>query len=336
MNASQSVQACERSSNETTAEFWAVTSEADGTACTAAPADQRTAGAGLERLQQDTTRMERFLLNKLIDSSELQKYMGECDGEKERRILNEPVYIHQASHAAMGEILGVVAHKWRQPLNSIALIIHNMVDAWKFGEMNAELLERSELRAMEQINLLSRTIDDFRSFLDPDSTTEHFDPVESVKLVVAQLSGWFSDSSVIDIRVTDESGGSLQAVGCQHAFERVIVNLVCNANDAIEERQRGIGPISSGVITVSLICSEKNIVISVEDNGTGIDESNWAHVFEPYFTTKHKSDGFGMGLYMSKLIVVNSMNGNMWFENIPGGARFSIMLPALSEERMRV
>jgi len=232
--------------------------------------------------------------------------------------------------------LGVVAHKWRQPLNSIALIIHNMVDAWKFGEMNAELLERSELRAMEQINLLSRTIDDFRSFLDPDSTTESFDPVESVKLVVAQLSGWFSDSSVIDIRVTDESGGSLLAVGCQHAFERVIVNLVCNANDAIEERQRGIGPISSGVITVSLNCSEKNIVISVEDNGTGIDESNWAHVFEPYFTTKHKSDGFGMGLYLSKLIVVNSMNGNMWFENIPGGARFSIMLPALSEERMRV
>lgn len=332
MNASQNVQ----TGNDTTTDFWTVIREADESTHTGEPADQRTVDASLERLQPYTPRLERFLLRKHVEFSEVRNFMRDCDGEKDTRILDKQVSIHQARHAAMGEILGVVAHKWRQPLNSIAMIIHNMVDAWNFGELNDELMERSESRAMEQINLLSRTIDDFRSFLDPDSTTDSFDPVESVKLVVAQLSGLFSNSSVIDVRVTNESGAVFHATGCQNAFERVIVNLICNANDAIEERQRGINPISGGVITVSLMCAQKNIVISVEDNGTGIDESNLAHIFEPYFTTKRKSDGFGMGLYLSKMIVENSMNGNMWFENIPGGARFSIMLSALSEERTHV
>jgi len=323
------------SANEAQAEFDADTLDAKKTACSTESLDCETADSGLKSFQQNTTRRERFLLSKHIEEKELQKFIGDSvDKEKDIRDLNEPCNIHKARHAAVGELLGVVAHKWRQPLNSIAMIINNMVDAWKYGEMNDELMERSELRAKEQINILTRTIDDFRSFLDPDTTTEYLDPVKGVKAVVAELSTWFSDSSTIEIRVTNESEEPFQALGCQHAFERVIVNLICNANDAIQQHQLIVGSESKGVISVCLAYTTKNIVISVEDTGGGIDESNQAHIFEPYFTTKHKDSGFGMGLYLSKLVVENSMNGKLWFENLFEGARFCVQLPAISGERM--
>lgn len=332
MNVSPNARSSELPTNTAPAEFHTMAWDK-----TSAGPVAGTDNVRLELLQQHTTHMERLLLSKHIETSELQKFMGiGADGVISRETLDVHTSLDQVRRAAMGEILGVVAHKWRQPLNSLALIIQNMADAWKYGEMDDELMVRSEFRAMEQINLLSRTIDDFRNFLASDTATEQFDPAENVKLVIAQLSGWFSDFSALDIRVSDESGGGLQAVGCQQAFQRVIVNLLCNANDAIQEQQRVSDSKSKGIITVSLTRNEESVVICIEDTGGGIEQSNLAHIFEPYFSTKNKGDGFGLGLYMSKLIVENSMNGNLWFESIPGGARFCIRLPARMGERMRV
>ena len=290
------------------------------------PIAASVASVSLVRFQQNTSRKERLLYSEHIEMVKMSKCGGNGTDEETGRIPVGSISVHKDHHAVVGELLGVVAHKWRQPLNTIAMIIHNLADARKFGELTDELMEHSESRAIEQIHLLSRTLDDFRAFLDPDTTTEHFDPLESVKTVVARLSGWFTGTSTIRIRA-DRSCADLQAAGCQHAFERVIVNLLCNANDAIEELQHGIDNESGGVITVSMMCVEEHIIISVEDNGGGIDESHVGHIFEPYFTTKQKESGFGMGLYLSRLVIENSMNGKIWFDIIPGGARFSILLP---------
>lgn len=334
MNASQNIQTNSFPVNESVAGNRTVTGIPRGTALLPASANQGTVAEKLEQMQQYITHMERLLLCKYFESSELQKQMETClDEEKTKRMMNEQVLIHQARHAAMGEVLGIVAHNWRQPLNAIALITQNMVDAWKYGELNSDLMERLAFRAMEQINKLSHTIDDFRSFLDPNNTTDHFDPVESVNLVVDLLSGWFSDFSAVDIRILNESDKALLVEGRQHAFQQVIFNLLCNSNDAIQERKRGLEPISRGIMSVRFKCTDDEIVISFADNGGGIDESIRAQIFEPYFTTKHKADGFGIGLFMSKLIIENTMHGNLCFENIPGGARFSIRLPRLSAER---
>jgi len=296
-------------------------------------ADQAT-DVRLQRLQQNASHMERLQLRKSDESNNSWSVMASCpeDAKKIQRT-HERVTIDQTHHAATGEILGVIAHKWRQPLNAISLIVQNVADAWKHGELNDAIMERFEHRILEQINLLNSTIDDSRSYFAADTATEVFDPAESVRTVVNQLSGWFSRYITIDVRVANESGGTVRAVGCKNAFERVIVNLLCNANDAIEERQCGNSHTSSGIITVDITCSDEDIVIRVEDTGGGIDASNAAQIFKPYFTTKSKADGFGMGLYLSRLIVENSMNGGLWFENIPGGAQFNIRLPALRGER---
>lgn len=289
----------------------------------------RTVDDRLERLQQYTTHLERLLLNRSSEVSELHKYLAICfDGESNFKNCSEQIVIHQARHAAMGEILGVIAHKWRQPLNSISLIIQNLVDAWKFGEMNDELMVHSEYRIMEQVSQLTRSIDDFRSFLDPVTVSEFFDPIESVKQVIALLNGLFSDFSNLDIQINDYSRKTFQATGCQNAFQQVIFNLLTNAKDAICDRQRSDSKVFNGVISVSFTNCKDDVVITIADNGGGIAASVMEHIFEPFYTTKHKTNGIGIGLYVSRLIIENSMSGSLWANNIQDGAFFGIRLPA--------
>lgn len=329
MNASQNKHSSNSSYRDTPDRFHSIIENARVASRVAESVDREACDVRFERMQQYATHLERVILNKCSESSELQKYLNiYFEGEKNLRNFNDRIIIRQARHAAMGEILGVISHKWRQPLNSIALIIQNIVDAWKYGEMDDDLMERSEHRAMEQVTQLTRTIEEFRSFLGPVVTSGQFDPVESVKTVVALLSGVFSDFSTVDVKVENDSCQAFQVTGCQHSFQQVIYNLLSNANDAIRERQRGINPVVNGIIIVSFLPAENDIIITVADNGGGIDDTFAEHVFEPYFTTKQNTDGFGIGLYMSKLIVEKSMNGTLWFENIPEGARFSIRLNA--------
>jgi signal transduction histidine kinase len=240
--------------------------------------------------------------------------------------------IHPARYAAMGEMLGTIAHQWRQPLNVISLTVQNMKDAWDYGEFNAELLDRSVFKTMEQVMLLSRTIDDFRTFLNPVETSEIFNPVECVKECVGLLSGWFSNFPAIEVRNTDEAANDIRIAGCQNVFKQVIINVLNNANDAIQGRQRSIGPAFRGEVSINIRCRDDYAVICIADNGGGIAESAMDHIFEPYFTTKDKANGIGIGLYVSKLIIENSMNGSLWGENIPDGALFGIKLPLALDE----
>lgn len=180
MNGSVNIQPADCSIDEEQVRYFGVSANAGGPAWAIAPADRGTFDIRMKRLQQYATHMEAQLLHKYDEVNALQSVMeSNAEEMRQMQVELERVSIYQARHAAMEEILGAVAHKWRQPLNCIALIIQNIVDAWKYGEMTDELLERSGFRAMEQINLLSCSIDDFRSSLDPDSTADHFELNES-------------------------------------------------------------------------------------------------------------------------------------------------------------
>ena len=233
---------------------------------------------------------------------------------------HEQVMIHQARHAAMGEMLGTIAHQWRQPLNVISLVVQNMKDAWEYGEFSGELLNLSVSRTMEQIVFLSRTIDDFRMFLNPVETSEFFNPIQCVHEIVGVLSGWFSDFPAITVETTDAAEPDVRIAGCHNAFTQVILNLLNNANDAVHEQQRRIGSGFHGLITIHCERRDKDVVISISDNGSGIDVLEIDHIFDPYFTTKHTLNGIGVGLYISRMIVEHSMNGSLWAENIQSGA----------------
>jgi len=254
------------------------------------------------------------------------------DDQQKKYCLHEQIMIQQARKAAMGELLGVVAHKWRQPLNVISLLVQNIKDAWDFGELDESFLQQSTFRILEQVNLLSHTIDDFRSYLNPSNGEEQFNPEQSVREVIAVLSSCFTNFARITLLATDEEQ-EVQVTGSRHGFQQVAHNLLCNANDALFEQQRRNGSAFSGLITISFQRDEHHIIITVSDNGGGIEESMKDRIFDPFFTTKKNSNGFGVGLYLSKIIVENSMLGSLWHENSADGSRFFIRLPIATVAR---
>lgn len=293
------------------------------------------ADSRLERLQQYTSCLEALLMQKNHESSQMQLNMKSCLDQAEQKLAErERIMIHQAGHAAMGKMLGLVAHKWRQPLSVISLLVQNMKDAWEYGEFDEGLLNESNLNIMEQVNRLSRTIEDFRNYLNPPRCSEYFNPKQCVKDMVTLLSNCFSSFSDVKLVEQELPVDDLQVSGSHYAFQQVMHNLLTNANDAIQQRRQSeAGTGFSGLITVSFWHLEDTVVISVADNGIGVDESIQEQIFEPFFSLKEHDGGLGVGLCLSKIIIENSMGGSLLFENCDSGAMFNIHLPLVTAER---
>ncbi|NVN91227.1 MAG: HAMP domain-containing histidine kinase [Desulfuromonadales bacterium] len=299
------------------------------------PARGETNETTLERMERYTNHLESLILRKNEEMHSMQRIMAlRVEEEIQKVKLNERVMIHQARQAAMGELLGVIAHQWRQPLNVIALIVQNMKETWEAAEFDSSFLDHSISRAMEQICLLSRSIDDFRGFLKPAAHSEHFDPKQCLKEILALITSWFSNFTTYEIRITDETEGGVRVAGCQNAFQQVILNLLRNADDAIQEQSRRIGRSFRGAVEIRFRRTD-DLIVSIANNGVSIDESALESIFNPYFTTKNRNNGFGIGLYLSRIIIESNMNGSIWAEYIPDGALFGIRLPAMPMERSR-
>ena len=292
--------------------------------------DQMRADTRLERLQQYTTHLEVLLMSKYREIHNLHDIMdSRIEEVRQKQLEHERIMIHQARRAAMGEAMGVIAHKWRQPLNAISLSVQNVKDAWECGEFNEEFLDRTTLQIMERIKLLSQMIDDYRSYIKPSVSTGHFNPIPCVRALVPLFTSVLSCFTAIEIQDIDAIREDIQVTGSQDSFRQVIHNLLCNAADAVQKQKVRLGATFCGAITIAFRQVENDIIITVADNGGGITESLQEQIFDPLFTTKDDNGGFGIGLYLSKIIIENSMDGSLWFDSIPGGARFSIRLPCL-------
>ncbi|GEM_PF-1537116 len=297
-------------------------------------AEQAVVENKLERLKQYTVYLEGLLICTNAELNRLQSLLAARSyEEKQRHAVHEQIMIQQARKAAMGDMLGVVAHKWRQPLSAISLVIQNMKDAWEYGEFDGELLLQASSSVVEQVNLLSRTIDEFRSYLIPPDSADYFNPKQCVKDAVILLSNCFSHFTAIEIQDADLLDDDLQVAGSHYGFQQVMHNLLRNANDAVQEQQHRIGADFAGAITISFQRLDDEIVIRVADNGGGIPESIMERIFDPLFTTKQENEGLGVGLYVSRIIIENSMGGRLWSENDNDGALFFIRLPVVKAER---
>lgn len=248
---------------------------------------------------------------------------------------NEALLIHQSRLAAMGEMIGAIAHQWRQPLNALAIAMQDLQDAYQFDELDAKYLDEMVSGGMKQIQHMSRTIDDFRNFFRPDKAKELFNPrrvvEESLKLVAVQLE-WHHIHSELDCDCPDESEGQCEVrlEGYPGELKQVLLNVINNAKDAIMARQAGEGEEFQGLIRLNLSPHQGGSRIVVEDNGGGIDSDHFDRVFEPYYTTKEEGKGTGIGLYMAKMIIEEHMHGRIYADNIDGGTRFTIELKSIA------
>jgi signal transduction histidine kinase len=260
-----------------------------------------------------------------------------------RRRKNEQILIQQAKLAAMGEMLGAIAHQWRQPLNSLGLCIQNIKDSHSFGELSQDYLDRTVQDSMAQLNHMSRTIDDFRDFFRADKESSPFDVMLTVGEVLTLFSAQLTSHDIGFVltcgthqktfsKVQDIVACSAKiTLGCKNEFEHVILNLVNNARDAIlERRQLGMmPPAEQGLIAFEFQGTEGVILIRVKDNGCGIPSQMRDRIFEPYFTTKGPDKGSGIGLYLSKIIIEDHLHGKLSVEECEQGASFVMVLPAV-------
>lgn len=229
--------------------------------------------------------------------------------------------------AAMGEMLGAIAHQWRQPLNTLSTYIASLQPAYANDKINREFVQKLTTEADTQIQFMSKTIDDFRHFFRPSKQKVPFDIVEAinsaVKLMQAQLK-----QGDIELKFKREDGsGPLVVQGYQSEFVHVLVNILANARDAIEERIMHENNNVTRQIEIDVLNKGMDVVIRIRDHGRGIPEHLLTKIFDPYFTTKATLSGAGIGLYMAKIIVEKEMSGQLSAQNTRVGAQFTLRIP---------
>jgi PAS domain S-box-containing protein len=232
----------------------------------------------------------------------------------------DQVLISQNRQAAMGEMIGNIAHQWRQPLNALSVLMANLQFAHLNSELTEPLMKESTNTAHRLIQKMSTTIDDFRNFFRPDKEKTVFSALEQVNLTVQMVEKAFCNNS---ITIVINTGNDCSLWGFANEFSQVLLNLLSNARDAIVARG-----IPSGTIIVAAREENGMGVVTVHDNGGGIPEAILDKIFDPYFSTKET--GTGIGLYMSKMIIERSMGGHITVDHFGDGCRFTLAVPLAS------
>jgi len=229
---------------------------------------------------------------------------------------NEQLLLQQSRLAAMGEMLSNIAHQWRQPLNTLGLVLQDLPLSYELGELKKEYLDASVAKGMQLVLHMSHTIDDFRGFLQPEREKKRFNVNQAVAATLSLLEATLK-SCKVEVEVRES--GELFTHGFRSEFSQVIINLITNARDAFREK----GTLEPRLV-IALSC-EKRPVVTITDNAGGIAEGIIDKVFDPYFTTKGPG-GTGIGLFMSKNIIEKSMGGSLTVRNTGEGAEFRIEL----------
>ena len=220
----------------------------------------------------------------------------------------DKLLFQQSKMASMGEMIGNIAHQWRQPLSVISTCASGIKFEKEFNQISDERLYESLDLIVENTQYLSKTIDDFRNFFKADKVIEDFCVNDSILRVLKLLKSSIQNHN---IQIETHLNGNLIINGYPNEFLQVLVNVINNAKDALMTQ-----PVNTRFMNIKTFIKNKRCVIEINDNGGGVDESIVSKIFDPYFTTKHKSQGTGIGLYMSHQIVVEHMKGSIYAKNI--------------------
>lgn len=235
---------------------------------------------------------------------------------QDEKLQQQQFLLHQNKLASMGEMIGNIAHQWRQPLTHLSFIMMNLKTAYNKNKLTSEYFENKSQEAKEQLTFMSNTIDDFRNFFKVSKQKEKFLINKAIVEVINLQRASFKAHS---IRVYFEDLRDIEVYTYKGEFLQVLFNILNNSKDEFIRKER-----DNAEIFIELKKENENIFISVLDNAGGIPKSIIDKIFEPYFTTKEK--GLGLGLYMSKIIIDKSINGKLDVKNKKHGALFTITI----------
>ncbi len=252
------------------------------------------------------------------------------ESEIGRRLKQERIMAHQAKLMAMGEMLGAIAHQWRQPLATLGMNVQWFAALRKQRAPLPDEWNEFEKSSLHQIRHMSDTIDEFRDFYRNDKPRVRFPVTDSVNEALRLVAAQFA-SHDIHLRVTADRAPLPEVLGVVGELTQVLLNLLANARDAIAELRRTDGSAVQGLIALHASVAEGSVVVSVTDNGEGVPPEIAEQIYEPSFTTREASGGSGIGLYLSRMIVQDRFDGTLTHRSSPGGTTFIITLPAHGE-----
>lgn len=286
----------------------------------------KQAKGALGRSKQELTidiserrRMEEALKTRHREIKELNDTLERRIREEvEKSRQKDLIMMHQSRLAVMGEMIGLIAHQWRQPLNALNLLLYNIQDYFEDAELEEETLNGLIQNGIKLIKKMSITIDDFRRFFIPHKERVLFSINNTIKDALSLLKPNLTYNN-ISVTVTEEK--DVIVTGLPNEYSQVILNILNNAKDAIVAKG------TSGEITINVSKKNNSAIVSIKDNGGGIPKNILDKIFDSYFTTKKGGEGTGIGLYISKIIIEDHMNGSIEVQNINGGSNFTITAP---------
>jgi len=272
------------------------------------------------KLKNFNKELERQVFLKTKELREINESLEATVQEKiEELIHKDEILTAQSKQAVMGEMISMIAHQWRQPLNTITLQISNI----QLKEMIGENVTKEEFQSIlneisNSVVYLANTIDDFKTYFHPDK--------ESTTIVLNNLISkaiGFIEPRVLQHKIFVEVTGDVQTEVTVYVNEliQVILNILNNAIDAYENYD-----VESKCIMIHAESRDNKVVITVEDNAGGIKQEHIKQIFEPYFSTKGKN-GTGLGLYMSKMIIEKQFNGTINVVSKYDTTKFKIVIP---------
>ncbi|RXJ86599.1 ATP-binding protein [Arcobacter sp. CECT 8985] len=220
----------------------------------------------------------------------------------------DKLIFQQSKMVSMGEMIGNIAHQWRQPLSSISTAASGIKIEKEVGLLDDETLEDSLDMIIKNTRYLSKTIDDFRNFFKIDKDIDIININIIIDKALKLLSASFKNHY---IKIKKDFTDNLFIKGYANELTQAFINIINNAKDALKEQD-----VDKKVIFISTKLEDNKVVIYIKDNAGGIPESIQSKIFEPYFTTKHKKQGTGIGLYMTHQIVVDHMEGRIDIQNV--------------------
>ena len=241
------------------------------------------------------------------------------------------IMFQQSKLASLGEMLGNIAHQWRQPLGSLLMIIQSFQTKMELGKLSHDFVDKKTQDALVLAENMSNTLEDFQNFFSPNKDKIYFNVKDCVEHSI-ELSKYILEKENIKLNFIIEK--DLKIYGFYNELSHVILNMISNSKDALKNKD--------GKKAIKIVIKEykDHARINICDNAGGIDKTILPQIFEPYYTTKYKSAGTGIGLYMSKQIIETHMDGNIKCknvynkidgENLEFGAQFIIDIPLKNE-----
>lgn len=270
------------------------------------------------------------LLTKLEDSEQflfIARDISEIKKLQQEKEFQNATLIQQSKLAELGNMIGAIAHQWKQPLNVIGIISQDLPEAYAFGELDEKRTAEISSSILEQVRFMSQTIDDFRNFYKPSKEAVAFDVSKAISGVVSLLKTQLNKHNIAIDLISDEAS-QLKAIGYENEFKQVILNLITNVKDVADEKS-----LMDCRIEISTKLDGQKIVVYVHDNAGGIpDKLLPTKIFEPFVSTK-ADRGTGIGLALAKTIIEDKMHGKISVENVDAGARFTIEMVASKENQ---